>query len=143
MHTPNSTQVNIVAEVNVTQAAKLAGLSRSYFQKKYIKTGIISAKTGEDGHKKIDPSEILRVFGKLENTPEHSDMGVFSRQHYTPKDTPENTSPIDQQIRLVELEVENRMLKTHMEEMKEQYSTQLRLLEHMVENHKPWWQFWK
>jgi hypothetical protein len=132
-----------VATVNITQAAKLAGLSRSYFQKKYIKTGLISSETGKDGHKKIDTSEILRVFGKLENTPEHSDMGVFSRHHDTPKDIPENTPHIEQQIRLAELEVENRMLKERMDEMKEQYSTQLRLLEHMVENHKPWWKFWK
>lgn len=108
-----------------------------------MKSGLISSKTGEDGHKKIDTSEILRVFGKLENTPEHSDIGVFSKHHYTPKDTPENTPHIEQQIRMAELEVENRMLKERMDEMKEQYSTQLRLLEHMVENHKPWWKFWK
>ena len=132
-----------MATVNITQAAKLAGLSRSYFQKKYIKTGLISYETGKDGHKKIDPSEILRVFGKLEYTPEHSDMGVLSKHHDTPKDIPENTPNIEQKIRLAELEVENRMLKERMDEMKEQYSTQVRLLEHMVENHKPWWQFWK
>ena len=139
MHTPYSQQVNTVAIVNITQAAKLAGLSRSYFQKKYVKTGLISSETGKDGHKKVDTSEILRVFGKLESTPEHSDNTVLSKQ----QDTPQNTPSIEQQIRLAELEVENRMLKDHMDEIKEQYSTQLRLLEHMVENHKPWWRFWK
>lgn len=124
-----------MAIVNITQAAKLAGLSRSYFQKKYVKTGLISSETGEDGHKKIDTSEILRVFGKLKDIPEHNDNTVLSEQQDTPH--------VEQQIRLAELEVENRMLKTHMEEMKEQYSTQLRLLEHMVESQKPWWKFWK
>ena len=137
MHIPKSRQVDTVAIVNITQAAKLAGLSRSYFQKKYIKSGLISSSTGEDGHKKIDTSEILRVFGKLEDTPEHSDDTVLSHQQDTPQNTPENTPHIEQQIRMAELEVENRMLKERMDEMKEQYSTQLRLLEHMVENHKP------
>lgn len=139
MHIPKSRQVDTVAIVNITQAAKLAGLSRSYFQKKYIKSGLISSSIGEDGHKKIDTSEILRVFGKLEDTPEHSDNTVLSDQ----QNTPENTPHIEQQIRMAELEVENRMLKERMDEMKEQYSTQLRLLEHMVENHKPWWKLWK
>lgn len=136
-----------MATVNITQAAKLVGLSRSYFQRKYIKAGIVSCKTGDDGHKKIETAELLRVFGELKNMPEgtpvHSDSTVTSEQEDTPKSIPKVTPIIDDAIQLAELKVENRMLKERMAEMKEQHSSQLRLLEHLVENHRPWWKFWK
>ena len=58
--------------VNITEAAKLAGLSRSYFHTNYINTGRISVDRSEPRNPKIDTSEILRVFGKLtkQETPE-------------------------------------------------------------------------
>jgi DNA-binding phage protein len=52
-------------EVNLTEAAELAGLSRSYFHTNYIKTGIISVDRSDNKNPKIDTSEILRVFGKI------------------------------------------------------------------------------
>lgn len=128
-----------MAIVNITQAAKLAGLSRSYFQKKYIKSGIISTTANQKGHKQIDTSELLRVFGKLNNIPEHSDDTVLS----THENIPQNIPSIEQQIRLIELETENRLLKEHMDEIKEQHAKQVQLLQYIVESHKPWWKFWK
>lgn len=53
-----------MAKVSITQAAKLASLSRSYFYKKYINTGIISV-ISENGTKLIDTSELIRVCGSL------------------------------------------------------------------------------
>ena len=52
--------------VNLTEAATLAGLSRSYFHTNYIKTGVISVNRTDSRNPKVDTSEILRVFGKIE-----------------------------------------------------------------------------
>lgn len=51
--------------VNLTEAANLAGLSRSYFHTNYIKTGIVSVDRSDIKNPKVDTSEILRVFGKV------------------------------------------------------------------------------
>lgn len=51
--------------VNLTEAANLAGLSRSYFHTNYIKTGIVSVDRSDIKNPKVDTSEILRVFGKI------------------------------------------------------------------------------
>ena len=138
VHT-QSEQVYIVTTVNITEAAKLVGLSRSYFQKKYVKSGQISTVTDKNGHKQIDTSELLRVFGELKDTPVHSDSTAVSEQ----QSIPDNMPDIEQKIRLAELEVENRMLREQMAEIKEQHSQQVRLLEHITATYKPWWKFWK
>ncbi|MGB1012410.1 MAG: hypothetical protein ACPGVP_22030 [Thiolinea sp.] len=131
-----------MAIVNITQAAKLAGLSRSYFQRKYIKTGVISSTAGKDGQKEIDTSDLLRVFGEFKDTPEHSDSTVTSEHQYIPQSTPQYIPSVQQQIRLAELEVENRMLREQMDEIKDQHAKQIQLLQHIVDTHKPWWKFW-
>ena len=51
-------------KVSITQAAKLAGISRSYLYRKYINSGLISVET-EDDKKFIDISELIRVFGDI------------------------------------------------------------------------------
>ena len=50
-----------MSKVSITQAAKLAKISRSTLYNKYINTGIISVETVED-KKLIDMSELFRVF---------------------------------------------------------------------------------
>jgi DNA-binding transcriptional MerR regulator len=54
-----------MAVVNITQAAKLAGITRQYLHSHYIKSGLITVLTGADGKPRIDTSEIIRVFGAL------------------------------------------------------------------------------
>lgn len=51
-------------KVSITQAAKLAGISRSYLYRKYINSGLISVETEYD-KKFIDISELIRVFGDI------------------------------------------------------------------------------
>ena len=51
--------------VNLTEAAKLAGKSRSYFHTNYIKKGKISVNRSDPKNPKVDTSELLRVFGEL------------------------------------------------------------------------------
>lgn len=50
-----------MSKVSITQAAKLAKISRSTLYNKYINTGMISVETVED-KKLIDMSELFRVF---------------------------------------------------------------------------------
>ena len=50
-----------MSKVSISQAAKLAKISRSTLYNKYINTGMISVETVED-KKLIDMSELFRVF---------------------------------------------------------------------------------
>lgn len=85
--------------VNLTKAAKLAGISRSYFHTNYIKTGKITVDRSEPKNPKIDTSEILRVFGEL-------------TEHLTPE--PEKVQFLTPQ-KNTELLVENERLKAELE----------------------------
>ena len=54
-----------MAKVNISEAAKLAGITRQYLYKRYINPGLISVESDKDGNRQIDTAEIIRVFGKL------------------------------------------------------------------------------
>ena len=60
--------------VTLLEAAKLAGISRSYFHRKYVKQGIVSVSTDRNGKKQIDTAELIRVFGKLKGLQVHSEV---------------------------------------------------------------------
>lgn len=72
-----------MAFVSISEAARLAGISRTHLYKKYLAEGIISKSQDKQGNAVIDTAEILRVFGKLHgdnmitsevNTPLHQDL---------------------------------------------------------------------
>jgi predicted site-specific integrase-resolvase len=67
-----------MAKVNITQAARLAGITRQYLHKKYIKAGLISVEVDHAGNPQIDTSEIIRVFGEL-----HDDSKQVSSRYHT------------------------------------------------------------
>lgn len=76
-----------MAKVNLTQGAKLAGVSRSTLNR-HIKEGKISKANGSDGKPWVDTSELQRVYGGLSrDTPSQS---VPMKQHRTPDDTAKN-----------------------------------------------------
>lgn len=54
-----------MAQVSITQAAKLVGKARSYLYTGYIKTGKLTVGTDDEGKKCIDTEELIRVFGRL------------------------------------------------------------------------------
>lgn len=54
-----------MSKVNITQACKSVGISRSQMYKKYINTGLLTVES-IDGVKQIDVSELIRVFGNVE-----------------------------------------------------------------------------
>ena len=59
-----------MANVSLTQAAKLAGISRATLYRRYINTGKITVTANLSGKKQIDTSEIIRVFGAIQCTKE-------------------------------------------------------------------------
>ena len=54
-----------MAKVSISEAIRLAGISRSHFYSKYINKGLISIQS-ENNKKLIDVSELIRVFGEIQ-----------------------------------------------------------------------------
>jgi len=69
-----------MALLNISEAAKLTGKSRATLHK-YINNGRLSAVQCDSGQKKIDTSELLRVFGELVSNSVNSDDK--NEQHFT------------------------------------------------------------
>ena len=144
-----------MAQVNITQAAKLAGVARTTLYNTYIKAGKITVSKDRSGHKCIDTSELLRVFGELQNGEAVQLDNTPERPTERPTEqtlTPE-TDQIEQAVHLAKLETENSMLKAMIDELKEQRSLdreQIQNLSTKLLEHKPqapakrWWQvLWK
>ena len=55
-----------MAKVSISEAARLAGITRQYFYKKYINTGAISVDREKEDAPTIDTAELFRVFGELQ-----------------------------------------------------------------------------
>lgn len=64
-----------MALVNLTQAAKLARITRTTLYK-HIDSGKISKTTAPDGTPAIDTAELMRVYGKLDNDTASSEHGI-------------------------------------------------------------------
>jgi len=64
-HTASRRGFNM-ALVTITKASHLAGLTRQSIYR-HIKQGKVSAITQNDGTKKIDTSELLRVYGEIKD----------------------------------------------------------------------------
>lgn len=138
--------------VSISQAAKLAGISRSNLYTTYINQGKISILKDERDHPCIDTSELLRVFGNLKAE------GLGIQQDTTPSYTlGQNTTDTTTDSVLYPL-IEQ--LKQQLAESKEReqqalereqfYQSQLKdltqtikLLEHHPEPPpRRWWQWW-
>lgn len=76
-----------MAKVNLTQGAKLAGVSRSTLNR-HLKEGKISRVNGENGKPCVDTSELQRVYGGLSHDILSQDVPM--KQHETPLDTAQN-----------------------------------------------------
>lgn len=132
--------------VSVSQAARLAGISRQHLYRKYIKPGEISVQRDGKGDPVIDTSELLRVFGRLVGDTHGDDNGL---QKATPaKTNGDNVLLAELQAKLQVLEAENRSLRERLEDKDrnlEDIRQALRLLEDMRPKEvprvkeKPWW----
>jgi len=131
-----------MALVSVSQAARLAGISRQHLYRKYIKPGEISVQRDDKGDPVIDTSELLRVFGLLVGDTLGDDNKL---QEATPeKAMSDNGLLTELQVKLQVLEAENRALQARLEDKDKNLQDvrqALRLLEDMRprDEAKPWW----
>lgn len=83
-----------MAKVSISEAIRMAGVSRSHFYNKYINKGLISVQV-EDDKKLIDVSELIRVFGNI-----HVENG--SQEHISIVENIKDTSEKNKIIELLE-----------------------------------------
>ena len=137
-----------MALVSVTEAARLTGKNRATIHR-YIKQGKLSQISDVTNTKKVDTSELIRVFGSLTATPLQND----AMQHDTTPKTDQSVALLQQKIALLEqlLESKNKELQRqdeHIDSLKQA----ILLIESKlpttpepvasVPTKKPW-QFWK
>lgn len=79
-------------KVSISEAAKLANVSRSHLYKAYISTGDLSVLT-EDGKKVVEISELIRVFGHIQ----------LEDSQKTPENTAEDSLKTTEQDTIVQL----------------------------------------
>ncbi|EPY9526412.1 helix-turn-helix domain-containing protein [Proteus mirabilis] len=141
-----------MALVSISEAARLTGKARSTLHK-YIKQGKLSTTTDQNtGNKSIEISELIRVFGKISNSPTTDSDGVTNVSKLQ-QETPNTTQSL--QIKLQLLEQENAHLKAEKELLSKNLDDirqAMLLIESkltptpepvaLVTTKKPW-QFWK
>jgi len=76
-----------MAKLNLTQAAKAAGIARGTLYR-HIEDGKVSCEKNDNGERVIDTSELLRVYKRLHNdeTSKGDVSNAESEQHGTPHD---------------------------------------------------------
>lgn len=134
-----------MAQVSVTKAAGLAGVSRSTFYRSYINTGKVSVGSDQQGNPVVDTSELLRVFGVLHDTTESQDTeGV--RDANDPKTLV--ISELESELHRVRDILRIREEELHKAEERELWLRDLLArsqsqLQHDVKRNHPWWRFWE
>lgn len=118
-----------MSKVNLTQASKMAKISRSTLYNKYIKNGLITVEVIDD-KKMIDVSELLRVFSNVQV----DDQQIQSSTPDSTENKQENTSQ-DKIIKMLEdqlLEAKEReeWLRSQITELTELTKQNNKLLEY-------------
>ena len=140
-----------MATVSISEAARLAGISRPTIYK-LINSGQLNVtpvvKAGKTV-KAIDTSELMRVFGTIENFSAATDIIVNPEQGVT-RFNGQDLQDLQHKIEL--LQKENEGLKEAVASRDDHISSlrqAMMLLEHKQEPQLPspspvrWWQFWK
>lgn len=140
-----------MAKVSISEAARLAGISRPTIYK-LMNSGKLNftsvVKAGKTV-KNIDTSELIRVFGTIGNLPVATDFTVNPEHEITQVNSPD-LQRLQHEIEL--LQKENEGLKEAVASRDEHISSlrqAMLLLEHKQDMQQPlppptkWWQFWK
>ena len=93
-----------MARVSISEAAKLAGISRNSLYKTYISKGRITVSGDKSGKKYIETSELLRVFHELQDDSQGDKGGIQQDDNVLHPDTA--------------LLIENKLLAQQLEEAK-------------------------
>lgn len=131
---------------SISEAARLAGVSRSHFYKKFITTGLISVERDKDDKPVIDTAEIMRACGALKagNIPT-----TQNGQLDTPQNHIQNTAlQIEIQLlreQLTAAQEREKWMQKQVDQLTGQLDTTTRLLEHKAAPEPPkkrrWWTF--
>ena len=105
-----------MAIVSISEASKLVGKNRSTLQR-HIATGKLSKAIDASGLSGIDTSELIRVYGAISDSIQHSNNDAM--QHHA---TAENN--------------ELQQLKVHLSQQKEMYEKQLAMQQDHIETLK-------
>ena len=121
-------------KVNISEAAKLAGITRQYLHKKYIKTGTITVEKDHAGNPQIDTTEILRVFGKLHGASGDSSQSVNSYHDITAINDSKNTA-LQTEIHVLREQLSaaaerEKWMQGKVDQLADQLASTTRLLEH-------------
>jgi hypothetical protein len=123
-------------KVNLTNACKMVGISRTTMYNKYVKSGVLSVQK-IDKQVFIDVSELIRVFGNIKQLGEHGNV-----QEMLPMDVNLHAKSNDLTTENARLKAENEQLKARLDD-KDKHLQDMRntilLIEH---NKKFWWKFW-
>lgn len=108
-----------MAKVSMSEAARLAGVSRQTLYRK-VDAGELSVERDGDSVQ-VDTSELLRVFGTLQSTDSTDSRKTSNGGAVTAPDTPagQSVTPIDG-AKLAALEVEARMLREQLRSVEQQ-----------------------
>lgn len=136
-----------MALVSISEASRLTNKSRTTVHR-YISNGKLSTCTDEKGIKKIDTSELLRVFGAFKSVHHEQSDNVTDEQHVTSNGTGETSK-----TKQLEHEVEHlRQLVTAQQSHIDSLKQAMLLIESKLPNTsepvtphvvKKSWQFWK
>lgn len=145
-----------MALVSISQAAKLAGISRSNLYTTYINQGKISILKDERDHPCIDTAELLRVFGSLKIS--RNDVKQEFKQYYNREEIGQNSVknavdsvlyPLVEQLRqqLIEAKIREQQAlereQFYQQQLKDLTQT-IKLLEYKPEPPpRRWWQWWR
>jgi len=140
-----------MALVSVTEAARLTGKNRATIHR-YIKQGKLSQISDATNTKKVDTSELIRVFGSLTATSTTPLQNDAMQRDATPK-TDQSVALLQQKIALLEqlLESKNKELQRQDEHIDSLKQAMLLIESKLpaipepvapVPTKKPW-QFWK
>lgn len=137
-----------MTNVTITDAAKLAGISRQYLYKAYIKTGKISVERDSKGAPMIETSELLRVFGKLSGQWSEETDADEKRLHEMTEG-----NAVDIRVLSAEIAAKNEVIR-HLERqvaeggereawLRQQLErAQAVLTDQSARGRRRWWQFW-
>lgn len=127
-----------MAKVSISEAARLTGKSRTTLHR-LIKTGELSTCYGDRNARMVDVSELIRVFGTLEQRLVEQVSGQVNEQ------TDTGVSAQSEQV-IAQLRQEVEHLKTlvsakdsHIDSLKQA----MLLIEHRYTGDSSWWKFWK
>lgn len=122
-----------MSAVSISEAAKLAGISRTHFYRRYINDGILSVSRNERGKPVIELSELLRVFNTLHG--DDPNIANGDKEEYQLS----NTTEAIFQEKIKGLEALLRAKEEELESYKEREKMLYRVLENKTQ--KRWWLF--